>query len=299
MMISLKMTGSVGDKGKNSSVDIYLIKALLNVYARGACKKPLQMNNTFDADSLSLLNDFQKNVVRMGIPDGLVSSNQRTFKVLVSNLKNSFRLSSITSPTRGGLTWDSEGKEGGLFHSRILHVPSSKSGLTLGRGYDMKGKSSTRVQTELVKAGLSLFYAQKLSKGARLSGTNAERFIVENDLLDFQITAPVQLALFNIAYSYEESEVKRICNKGDTVKKYGTVDFNLIPKSVLELFVDLKYRGDYSPQTRSFLQEPLSKGDISNIKMLMNDRSKWAQVPVERFNMRSKFASLIPLGVTP
>ncbi|MBH0059445.1 hypothetical protein I6F65_21160 [Pseudoalteromonas sp. SWXJZ94C] len=59
-MISLKMTGSVGDKGKNSSVDIYLIKALLNTYARQICRKPLKVNNKFDTDSLSLLNDFQK-----------------------------------------------------------------------------------------------------------------------------------------------------------------------------------------------------------------------------------------------
>lgn len=81
------------------------------------------------------------------------------------------------------------------------------------------------------------------------------------------------------------------------------VDLGTLSPQLLELFVDLKFRGDYSGTTRKFLQLPLSQGDVSAIKNLISDRSKWSQVPVEGFNARSKFISSIPIvaagGVRP
>ena len=51
-------------------------------------------------------------------------------------------------PTRGIVTYDSEGVEspGSLFHSRVLHVPSNTSGVTIGRGYDMKLKDRAKIE---------------------------------------------------------------------------------------------------------------------------------------------------------
>ena len=43
----------------------------------------------------------------------------------------------MQEPKEGKVTFNSEGTEGGFFHSRKLHVPTASSGLTLGRGYDM------------------------------------------------------------------------------------------------------------------------------------------------------------------
>ena len=48
--------------------------------------------------------------------------------------------------TKGLLTYKAMGMEGGDFHSRKLHVPSDRSGLTIGRGYDMKEKSSYKIE---------------------------------------------------------------------------------------------------------------------------------------------------------
>jgi hypothetical protein len=48
------------------------------------------------------------------------------------------------APSTGLLTWGAEGTEGGRFHSRVLQFPPGASGLTLGRGYDMKEPASTK-----------------------------------------------------------------------------------------------------------------------------------------------------------
>ena len=48
---------------------------------------------------------------------------------------------------------------------------------------------------------------------------------------------------------------------------------------MLELFVVLTYRGDYSGSTRKFLPKPLAQGNIQALKVLFSDRSKWSSMP--------------------
>ena len=63
-------------------------------------------------------------------------------------------LSALDLPETGRVTWDSEGSEGGRFHSRRPHVPSDSSGVTIGRGYDMKSRPRSAVLTDLLRAGV-------------------------------------------------------------------------------------------------------------------------------------------------
>ena len=76
-------------------------------------------------------------------------------------------------PKTGKLTFDAEGSEGGQFHSRKLHVPSMVSGLTIGRGYDMKKKSPAKIIQDLTAAGIDKKDAAILSKASGLSGQSA------------------------------------------------------------------------------------------------------------------------------
>ncbi len=302
-MISLHMTGSVGQACRNVPNDVCLIKALLNAFARKQTKTVLPMNDKVDAAFLTLLEDFQKSVVKMARPDSKVTANAGTFKKLVEQLKLGFTTTSITPPTKGVLTWNAEGNEGGDYHSRILHVPSANSGLTIGRGYDLGGKTAGIIESELLRAGLAQPLAQKLALASRKRGKVAERFVIDNDLLDLEIAPSVQLALFKIAYAFQESEVFRLSKKGDTVAQYGAVDWPALPGKLLELVVDLKFRGDYTPNSRTFLQKELAQGNIAAVKTIMASRTLWPNVPVERFNARAKFAASIPLpavaGVNP
>jgi hypothetical protein len=79
---------------------------------------------------------------------------------------------------RGQLTFDAAlGEEGGRFHSRKLRVPIDKSGLTIGRGYDMKDKTKKQIEKDLREAGICKENAKLLSCAAGLQGKAARKFM--------------------------------------------------------------------------------------------------------------------------
>lgn len=80
-------------------------------------------------------------------------------------------------PDEGALTFRVEGQEGGQYHTREFHVPSPESGLTIGRGYDMKLRTKSEVRDDLVDAGVKPEKATLISQGAGKQGGDAEEFI--------------------------------------------------------------------------------------------------------------------------
>ena len=77
------------------------------------------------------------------------------------------------------MTFDSEGNDNknSIYFSRKAHVPSDKSGITIGRGYDLKKRKSADVYKDLVRAGVNKELARKLSKGAKLKGNAAKTYL--------------------------------------------------------------------------------------------------------------------------
>ena len=80
---------------------------------------------------------------------------------------------------KGQLTfnWEGNNNKKSRHYSRKPSVPSSSSGITIGRGYDMGKKSKQQVFTDLIKAGISDKLAELLAKGAELVGKVAEAFL--------------------------------------------------------------------------------------------------------------------------
>ena len=66
---------------------------------------------------------------------------------------------------RGQLTFDAEGNEGGKYHSRKPHVPSNNSGLTIGRGYDMKVRKVEQIAKDLMASGMDQAAAELYGGG--------------------------------------------------------------------------------------------------------------------------------------
>ena len=155
---------------------------------------------------------------------------------------------------RGQFTFDAEGQEGGRFHSRKPHVPSEKSGLTIGRGYDMKEKTKKQIEDDLVAAGLAESMAKRYSHAAGLTGPRAQKFLddhstsnllraardkglqetkvneyIRDNMLD-EITLDQQNKLFKATYSRFEDGVK---NKLPDYEKY--------PKAAQEAITDMAY----------------------------------------------------------
>jgi len=278
---------SVGKLGKNNAADVKMITALLNVYARQSGEKELTISAKSSTALEEAITHFQSCHLALVKPDGRVDSNGGTFKGLKQCLKDSFSAKPILAPTVGKVTWDSEGGEGGRYHSRRLHVPSTSSGLTLGRGYDFRRKTVKKATEDLTAAGCKKI--DLLKKAVGLFGTTAKQFIVDNDLLDYEISSDEQVKLFNISYKDEEAAVKRICTKKDVEKLYGECDWDKLDSTIKQVAVDLKFRGDYTGSTRKFVQKPIADNDFDAFKKVLVDESNWSKVPKDRFRRRKEF----------
>ena len=292
--MNLKISASVGKNGQNTANDVRLIKALLNTYFRSKNKTILTVDTSVNDDFYNRIGEFQKENQGTANPDQLVSANAKTFKALVSHLKSKFTIKSLIKPQKGGITWLSEGHEGGRFHSRILHVPNANSGLTIGRGYDMKRKPQSTIKTDLISAGVETNLANKISKSSTLFGDQAKQFIINSDLLDAEILPAAQLALFNKTYAFYEKKVIKICNKSTVIKLYGDTTWATLHQSIKEILIDLIYRGDYTGKTREFLQKHVASNDFQSFKSEITNQSKWLKVPSQRFAIRKKFLEDAP-----
>lgn len=189
----------------------------------------------------------------------------------------------------GLLTYEAEGCEGGPYHSRKLHVPSAQSGLTIGRGYDMKEKTFEKIAQDLVKAGVSKEYAGLLAKASGLYGESAELFIEEQQLSEWEMSIECQKNLFTLSYQELAADVQRICDKGDCVATYGTVDWSTLNPKIKEVVIDLRFRGDYTPKCRQRIQPHLVANDLLAFTDDLKNKSFWNNVPDDRFERRKCF----------
>ncbi|WP_282605430.1 hypothetical protein [Pelagibius sp. Alg239-R121] len=192
----------------------------------------------------------------------------------------------IPEPSVGELTFDAEGQEGGPFHSRHFHVPSSTSGLTIGRGYDMKMRSRSEVRDDLVQAGVSSVRAALISQAAGLKGDEAEEFLQENELEDFEITPEAQVRLFEIEYQRQANDTRRLATKADVTRAYGATDWDALHDVIKEILVDLRFRGDYTPSCRKFLQTHVARNDLEGFIQEISNHDRWPNVPPDRFRRR-------------
>ncbi|EHH2450477.1 hypothetical protein CRN32_15390 [Vibrio vulnificus] len=287
--MSFEILGIVGTNKKNNVYDVKIIQALLNVYARKNVRKVLDITGKCDDELISKLVEYQNKHFNGAMPKYYVEPNGKIIKSLNDLVRSVFKPLSINPPLQGVLTWSAEGNEGGSYHSRKLHVPSDSSGVTVGRGYDLRMKKLALVRKDLASAGIRPDVISKLVGAIGLQGKRAKQFIIDSDLIDYQISVDAQLKLFNISYAFESSEVKRICNKADVVKKYGATDWANLNEKIKEVTVDLKFRGDYTPTAREYLQESIANNDLGSFKKIITNKSLWAKVPVDRFDKRVKY----------
>jgi hypothetical protein len=288
-MISITIHASVGEKGKNLEKDVKTITALINVYRRSLSQTSIAISTKSSIELETAIGEFQTNHLKAKDPDKRVDAGGKTFLTLKQYYRGVFKPTAITAPTYGEVTWESEGAEGGVYHSRCFTVPSTASGLTIGRGYDMKEKTQKKISEDMTSIGLTPTQADTIKKAAGLSGGTAGFFVIENDLLDFQLTPDQQLALFKISYDEQAAEVKRICEVAKNEKDYGKVDWATLNSAIKDITIDLKFRGDYTPSSRKNIQKSIADNDLKEFKKQLKDSTNWTGVPSDRFDRRVKF----------
>ena len=138
-------------------------------------------------------------------------------------------------------------------------------------------------------AGVDADEADIISEAAGLTGPQAEVFIADKDLVDFTITWAEQLKLFEVAYGEIEQDTRRLATKDNVQRKYGVTDWENLDETIQEILVDLRYRGDYTPSCRRFLQHHVARNDLARFTEETDYRDRWLNVPSDRFKQRTAF----------
>ncbi len=194
----------------------------------------------------------------------------------------------------GQLTFDAEGQEArGRWFSRAMHWPGGASGVTIGRGYDLGGRTRLQAIAELQYAGMNTEDASFFGAAAGLRGEAAARFVHQRMIGAPIISLPAQRRLFEEITTAETiADIRRIMAKPDVQAKYGVVSWDVLSDYARNVVFDLRYRGDYTPLAREVIQPLLVARDDAGLATVMSDATYWAQlnVPASRIQKRANMA---------
>lgn len=143
---------------------------------------------------------------------------------------------------RGQVTFDAEGNDDPVSHyfSRQLHWPGGASGVTLGRGYDMRHRTPASVCADLMQAGIDEETARKFSKGAELSGDAARDFVMVKKPAYGTISQRCQRILFEtVVYPRYEIAAKQ---RYDLAVGPDAPTWNNLDSRVRDIAVDFTYQ---------------------------------------------------------
>ncbi|HEX4842989.1 MAG TPA: hypothetical protein VFV57_04910 [Limnobacter sp.] len=285
-----RLLATVGRLGKNIPLDVQTVQALLNVVHRQKNQAVIPITGRCDELTLNVLEGFQSQVYKSRPrPWPMVHFRCPTHAALQAALDGVVTPLALERPAQGLLTWESEGHEGGPFHSRLLHVPSKFSGLTIGRGYDCSQKTAGTILCDLIDSGFDVQLAHTLAGASGLRGDAAEAFVIGQDLLDHQITPEQQLKLFKKTYAFIRDYMIRVSKSAKDAEGLSEVDWQKTDPLILDVLVDLTYRGDYTTTTRKVIGRFVADNDFKGLCDVLKDRRAWSKVPVDRFRKRVGF----------
>lgn len=194
---------------------------------------------------------------------------------------------------KGQLTFDVEGNDLEnpanplhMYFSRKVHWPGGVSGVTIGRGYDLGQRPNP--EADLAAVGVKEPLLSWLLGAKGLSGVAARNYLnsASPEIRKNYITRKQQYKLFVPVYEFMKSEVIRISDKSDVVHLYGHLNWDSTNPKIQDMAIDLIYRGDYTGDARALIQRHMTNNDLAAFSAVIGDRSKWGNVPVERFNKR-------------
>jgi len=199
--------------------------------------------------------------------------------------------------------------EGLVLHPYVPEDDLDISGVTIGRGCDMKERTQDAIKTLMRAAGISAPIGNLMSKASGLYGSGARAFLKKNplSLLDdsndrsffsansyssvesIPITSGQAEKLFDKDYEWYTTDTQRIATKNDVQEAYGNVVWGVIHPAIRAILVDLRFRGDYSPASRRIIESYVASNKLQDFIQAMDDQNNWKKVPADRFNRRNKF----------
>lgn len=145
---------------------------------------------------------------------------------------------------KGQITYDAEGKdiETSIYFSRVIHWPGGKSGVTIGRGYDMWSRSKAKVKNDMIAASIPVTKAIALAEGAGLKADKAKVFVTKNKKSITKITNSQQVKLFDLTYPVYEARGKSYYNKY-TSSEPNRIEWDQLHLVIRDMLVDFVYQG--------------------------------------------------------
>jgi len=185
--------------------------------------------------------------------------------------------------------------------------PEGASGITIGYGYDLRERSGPEVTSQLITAGVAADLAALLSTGhAKSAATQptAKAFLdspvtfrgVKTTYRQLEIEPSARDKLFELVYGINAQDVRRICLKQDVAAQYGNCDWSALHPAIKAVLIDLRFRGDYHPESRRYLQKTVARNDPAAfgqaLKLFLDQHADvYARGIVDRFQKRIDFVN--------
>ncbi len=106
--------------------------------------------------------------------------------------------------------------------SNRLHWPRGASGVTLGPGYDMKERSATTIESDMLSLGLESKVAQEISLAASLKNEEAQEFAKHHKSL-VDLTRAQEVRLLSIIIEQYERLVRNLVSIGIYQHQYDAL----------------------------------------------------------------------------
>ncbi|EOW6874197.1 peptidoglycan-binding protein [Cronobacter turicensis] len=283
-----RLTGSVGFCGTNNPDEVKTLQKLIaDAGYSQTSGRYITVNGRCDLQTQEAIYWYQR-LLNMK-PSGLIHPVDYWFMhALHEATTPRWRPRHVAGPLivrQGQTTFDSEGVDyitavapfrqpkHLLQFSRILHHPTVESGVTLGRGFDMKKRSAGEILATLRHADIEEYKAVICSKAAYLTGREAETFVQFYGPLVGEITHQQQIRLFEIVYQEQVIYAKGVYDRH--VRRLNipnALPWSRIDTMIRDTFIDTIFQGNVTAKEMVTI---IAKGGSRNeiITYLRNDVS--------------------------
>lgn len=258
----MRVGATVGECGSNNPDEVKWIQKILKESGyKEITGRQIEVTGKCERDTIEGIRWYQRMLSMK--PTGIIHPGDIWFQEAMNNV--------VLQPWRtrvgavqlivpeGQVTFDAEGKDYILpdyapkkapkrqnYFSRILHWPGDMSGVTLGRGYDMKLRTAGEIFATLKSIGIEEYRAVIASKAAYLNGRQAKAFVESTWQLFGEISYVQQIELFKRSYIEKKNYAKPFyVRKAATIP--GAPSWEQLDQRIKDVVVDIFYQGIRRP----------------------------------------------------
>lgn len=276
----LRIHDTVGESGSNHCDDVVWFQTMLNESGyKEITGRGVNVDGKCGIDTIDGIRWYQ-NMLSMK-PTGMIHPGDVWLQEAISNVvlqpwRKKIGPIQLTVP-EGQVTFDAEGNDyifpdyapkkapkNPDYFSRILHWPGDVSGVTIGRGYDMKLRTAGEIFTTLRRLGIEEYRAVLASNAAYLSGRQAKLFVDTTWKIFGEISYFQQIELFKQSYLEKKNYAKHFYVK--RAKDYPHApSWEQLDLRIRDVVVDIFFQGIRHPAS---LIDAAIEGRVSLISFI-------------------------------